>query len=85
MSFRDLGRCYEHTIADERLRLRYVALKDAIVEILRATGGASIDVLAERLGCDRQVVADEVRVTVIAHGLARWSADDVLRPVYASR
>jgi hypothetical protein len=82
--FSDLGRCYTYTIADERLRLRYVALEAAIVAIVkdREWTGASVDYIATRLNADPQVVADEVR-QAIAHGKVRWcEGGSMLRPAF---
>ena len=86
--FSDLGRCYSYTIADERLRLRYVALESAIVEIVKAHdwAGISTSSVADMLNADPMVVADEVRQAV-AHGKVRRCRDgsyETLRIAFAS-
>ena len=87
MDFSDLTRCHSYTIADERLRLRYVALESAIVELVRRHEWTGIGVyrLAAELNADSAVVADELR-QAIAHGSLRWCREggmDLLRPAFS--
>jgi hypothetical protein len=85
-NFSDLSRCTTYTIANETLRLRYVALEAAIVALVKKHewNGISVSTLAEKLNAAEDVVGDEVR-QAIAHGEARWCREggsEFLRPAF---